>query len=91
MDQSFDDCDGAGVLSTVAGTIGILIANTALNVIIGNENYNEMLVLDLQHNIIQRIAIKNDDNCDKCILNNPKCISLLYYSIYLLKFILLFY
>ena len=59
---SFDDCDGAGVLSTVAGTIGILIANSALNVIIGNENYNEMLVLDLQHNIIQRIAIKNDDN-----------------------------
>ena len=56
------NCASSLKLSTVAGTIGILIANSALNVIIGNENYNEMLVLDLQHNIIQRIAIKNDDN-----------------------------
>ena len=62
MDESLDDCDGAGVLSTVAGTIGILIANTALNIIIGNENYNEMLVLDLKHNIMQKIYVKKDDN-----------------------------
>ena len=58
MDESLEDCDGAGVLSTVAGTIGILIANTALKAIIGKEKYNEMLVLDLQHNIIQKVLVK---------------------------------
>ena len=58
MDESLEDCDGAGVLSTVAGTIGILIANTALKAIIGEEKYNEMLVLDLQHNIIQKVSVK---------------------------------
>jgi len=58
MDESLEDCDGAGVLSTVAGTIGILIANTALKAIIGKEKYNEMLVLDLQHNIIQKVSVK---------------------------------
>ena len=47
-----------GLLSTVAGTIGILIANTALRAIIGKEKYNEMLVLDLQHNIIQKVSVK---------------------------------
>ena len=58
MDESLEDCDGSGVLSTVAGTIGILIANTALKAIIGKEKYNEMLVLDLQHNIIQKVSVK---------------------------------
>ena len=58
MDESLEDCDGAGVLSTVAGTIGILIANTALKAIIGKVKYNEMLVLDLQHNIIQKVLVK---------------------------------
>ena len=58
MDENLEDCDGAGVLSTVAGTIGILIANTALKAIIGKEKYNEMLVLDLQHNIIQKVLVK---------------------------------
>ena len=58
MDESLEDCEGAGVLSTVAGTIGILIANTALKAIIGKEKYNEMLVLDLQHNIIQKVLVK---------------------------------
>ena len=58
MDESLEDCDGAGVLSTVAGTIGILIANTALKAIIEKEKYNEMLVLDLQHNIIQKVLVK---------------------------------
>jgi len=58
MDENLEDCDGAGVLSTVAGTIGILIANTALKAIIGKEKYNEMLVLDLQHNIIQKVSVK---------------------------------
>ena len=58
MDEGLEDCSGAGVLSTVAGTIGILIANTALKAIIGKEKYNEMLVLDLQHNIIQKVSVK---------------------------------
>ena len=58
MDESLEDCEGAGVLSTAAGTIGILIANTALKAIIGKEKYNEMLVLDLQHNIIQKVLVK---------------------------------
>ena len=57
MDESLEDCDVQGV-STVAGTIGILIANTALKAIIGKEKYNEMLVLDLQHNIIQKVSVK---------------------------------
>ena len=35
MDESLEDCDGAGVLSTVTGTIGMLIANSALKVIMG--------------------------------------------------------
>ena len=58
MDENLEDCDGAGVLSTVAGTIGILIAHTTLKAIIGKEKYNEMLVLDLQHNIIQKVSVK---------------------------------
>ena len=58
MDDGLEDCSGAGVLSTVAGTIGILIANAALKAIIGKEKYNEMLVLDLQHNIIQKVSVK---------------------------------
>ena len=62
MDESLEDCDGAGVLSTVAGTIGMLIANSALKVIIGREKYNEMLVLDLQHNVVRKISVKKHDN-----------------------------
>ncbi|MAJ30713.1 MAG: hypothetical protein CMQ73_05595 [Gammaproteobacteria bacterium] len=62
MDESLEDCDGAGVLSTVTGTIGMLIANSALKVIMGKEKYNEMLVLDLQHNIFQKVSVKMQDN-----------------------------
>ena len=62
MDESLEDCDGAGVLSTVTGTIGMLIANSALKVIMGKEKYNEMLVLDLQHNIVQKVSVKKQDN-----------------------------
>tara|TARA_Y100000746_G_scaffold230115_1_gene241095 strand:- start:35 stop:745 length:711 start_codon:yes stop_codon:yes gene_type:complete len=62
MDESLEDCDGAGVLSTVTGTIGMLIANSALKVIMGKEKYNEMLVLDLQHNIFQKVSVKMEDN-----------------------------
>ena len=43
MDENLEDCDGAGVLSTVAGTIGVLMANTAIKAIIGNETYESML------------------------------------------------
>jgi len=66
MDENLEDCDGAGVLSTVAGTIGILMANTAIKVIIGTETYESMLVLDLKHNIIQNLTIKKDNNCSIC-------------------------
>ena len=66
MDENLEDCDGAGVLSTVAGTIGILMANTAIKVIIGTEKYESMLVLDLKHNIIQNLTIKKDNNCSIC-------------------------
>ncbi len=62
MDERLEDCDGAGVLSTVTGTIGMLIANSALKVIMGKEKYNEMLVLDLQHNIFQKVSVKMQDN-----------------------------
>ena len=67
FDENLEDCDGAGVLSTVAGTIGILIANTALKAIIGDDVFNQMLALDLKNNIIHRISIKKSDNCDICI------------------------
>ena len=67
FDEGLEDCDGAGVLSTVAGTIGILIANTALKAIIGDDVFNQMLALDLKNNIIQRISINKSDNCDICI------------------------
>jgi molybdopterin/thiamine biosynthesis adenylyltransferase len=66
MDENLEDCNGAGVLSTVAGTIGILMANTAIKVIIGTETYESMLVLDLKHNIIQNLTIKKDNNCSIC-------------------------
>ena len=67
FDENLEDCDGAGVLSTVAGTIGILLANTALKSIMGNDVFNQMLALDLKNNIIQRIAMKKSKNCDICI------------------------
>ena len=67
MDENLEDCDGAGVLSTVAGTIGILMANTAIKAIIGIEKYESMLVLDLKHNIIQNLTIKKAKNCSICI------------------------
>jgi molybdopterin/thiamine biosynthesis adenylyltransferase len=66
MDDNLEDCDGAGVLSTVAGTIGILMANTAIKAIIGAEKYESMLVLDLKHNIIQNLTIKKAMNCSIC-------------------------
>ena len=66
MDENLEDCDGAGVLSTVAGTIGILMANTAIKAIIGAEKYESMLVLDLKHNIIQNLTIKKAMNCSIC-------------------------
>ena len=66
-DENLEDCDGSGVLSTVAGTIGILIANTALKAIIGDDVFNQMLALDLKNNSIHRISIKKSDNCDICI------------------------
>jgi len=66
MDENLEDCDGAGVLSTVAGTIGILMANTAIKAIIGAEKYESMLVFDLKHNIIQNLTIKKDKNCSIC-------------------------
>ena len=40
----------------------MLIANSALKVIMGKEKYNEMLVLDLQHNIFQKVSVKMQDN-----------------------------
>ena len=67
FDENLEDCDGAGVLSTVAGTIGILMANTALKAIIGDDVFNQMLALDLKNNSIHRISIKKSDNCDICI------------------------
>ena len=67
FDENLEDCDGAGVLSTVAGTIGILMANTALKAIIGNNVFNQMLALDLKNNSIHRISIKKSDNCNICI------------------------
>ena len=66
FDENLEDCDGAGVLSTVAGTIGILMANTALKSIMGDDVFNQMLALDLKNNIIQRIAIKKSNNCLIC-------------------------
>ena len=66
FDENLEDCDGAGVLSTVAGTIGILMANTALKAIIGNDVFNQMLALDLKNNIVQRIAMTKSDNCNIC-------------------------
>ncbi len=67
FDENLEDCDGAGVLSTVAGTIGILMANTTLKAIIGDDVFNQMLALDLKNNSIHRISIKKSDNCDICI------------------------
>jgi len=67
FDESLEDCNGAGVLSTVAGTIGILMANAALKAIIGDDVFNQMLALDLKNNSIHRISIKKSDNCDICI------------------------
>ena len=65
-DENLEDCDGAGVLSTVAGTIGTLMANTSLKASIGVDVFNEMLALDLKNNIIQKISMKKDNNCDIC-------------------------
>ena len=67
FDENLEDCAGAGVLSTVAGTIGILMANTALKAIIGDDVFSQMLALDLKNNSIHRISIKKSDNCDICI------------------------
>ncbi len=65
-DENLEDCDGSGVLSTVAGTIGTLMANTSLNAIISDDVFNEMLALDLKNNLIQKISIKKKNNCDIC-------------------------
>ena len=65
-DENIEDCEGAGVLSTVAGVVGLLMANSAIKAIIGIKHQNEILAIDCKHNDFRNIRLQKSLKCSIC-------------------------
>jgi adenylyltransferase/sulfurtransferase len=67
-DEWLGDCQGNGVLAPVPGTIGTLMAQEALKLVLGwpSSLTNALLLWDAKRGDWQRVALKRDPGCEVC-------------------------
>ncbi|MDC0185225.1 HesA/MoeB/ThiF family protein [Gammaproteobacteria bacterium] len=65
-EENLETCEGNGVLSTIAGSAGIMAATEALKILMGqNTELNSMIsIFDLKNNINQILKINKSNNCN---------------------------
>lgn len=67
-DEWLGDCQGNGVLAPVPGVIGTLMANEALNVLLGTseQRFDRLWLWDAKSDHWSSVAIKPDPSCPVC-------------------------
>jgi molybdopterin/thiamine biosynthesis adenylyltransferase len=67
-DENFANCAGQGVLATVAGTIGALLATEALKLLLGLDSglRNRLWIYDGLSGATRLVAIRQDPDCPAC-------------------------
>lgn len=68
-DESLDDCQGAGVLASVPGTIGQIMATEIIATIVGQPRTPLMTVWDARAGRIAQLALNKRTNCPVCALS----------------------
>lgn len=64
--DTLEDCPGAGIMSTVAGLIGVAMAHLALTRLAGNRHTPAMHILDGKTLEWRKLAIAQNPDCEDC-------------------------
>ena len=67
-DDNIGDCEGSGVLASVAGMVGCIVANETIKVILKEESSidNKLWIIDAKNNTNHLIKISKFKNCEVC-------------------------
>ncbi len=67
-DDNLGDCEGSGILASVAGMVGCTIANETIKVILKEESSidNKLWIIDAINNTNHLIKISKSKNCEVC-------------------------
>ena len=67
--SEFETCENTGVLNTITGLIATLQATQALKMLLKYKYEDSLLIVDIWNNIITKIRVKKDKNCETCQMN----------------------
>ena len=69
-DENIEDCEGSGILASVAGTVGTVMATEAIKILVGKESMldNRLWILDAKNNTNQVLKIRKSKTCQVCSL-----------------------
>ena len=67
-DDNLGDCEGSGILASVAGMVGSIVANETIKVILKEESSidNKLWIIDAKNNTNHLIKIAKSKNCEVC-------------------------
>ncbi len=67
-DDNLGDCEGSGILASVAGMVGSIVANETIKVILKEESSidNKLWIIDAKNNTNHLIKISKSKNCALC-------------------------
>ena len=67
-DDNLGDCEGSGILASVAGMVGSIVANETIKVILKEESSidNKLWIIDAINNTNHLIKISKSKNCKVC-------------------------
>ena len=65
-DESLDDCQGAGVLAPVPGTIGQLMATATLSALLQLEPTRQLTLWDARRGLWRHVALTKNPDCATC-------------------------
>ncbi len=67
-DDNLGDCEGSGILASVAGMVGSIVANETIKVILKEESSidNKLWIIDAKNNTNHLIKILKSKNCEVC-------------------------
>ena len=67
-DDNLGDCEGSGILASVAGMVGSIVANETIKVILKEESSidNKLWIIDAKNNTNHLVKISKSKKCEVC-------------------------
>jgi len=67
-DENIEDCEGSGILASVAGLVGTTMSAEVIKILIGKKSNlnNRLWILDAKNNTNQIIKIQKSKTCKEC-------------------------